>query len=81
MGRVRQFRLCRRIIPKITEGTGIYNIGFENDAVYRAGGVENFWLDGLKSALDGNDANYLSTTDNIILYDNLQPLHGNDRLK
>lgn len=57
--------------PKITDSAGIYNFGFENDVVHRLGGTSNNFIDGALSALDGNDAEYLSTTDNIVLFDDV----------
>ena len=55
--------------PKISDSEGIYNIGFENDVVFRTGGKADNWIDGAISALDGNDTPYGSTTDNIVLFD------------
>lgn len=57
--------------PKIADSDGIYNIGFENDVVFRTGGTADNWIDGAISALTGNDTPYRSTTDNIVLFDDV----------
>ncbi|HGW5376719.1 TPA: calcium-binding protein [Pseudomonas aeruginosa] len=55
--------------PKITDGSGILNIGFENDAVYRSLGNGDSFAGGVISSLFGNDASYVSSADNIVYFD------------
>lgn len=57
--------------PVISDGEGIYNFGFENDIVHRIAGTSDNWVDGAIGALGDNDENYLSTTDNIVLFDDV----------
>ncbi|MGC5700594.1 calcium-binding protein [Pseudomonas sp. NFXW11] len=60
--------------PKINDGEGIFNFGFENDVVHRIVGGETDLGQAILDALKGSDANYHSSTDNIILFDSIYAL-------
>ncbi|WP_312027556.1 calcium-binding protein [Pseudomonas aeruginosa] len=61
--------------PVISDGEGVFNFGFENDVVYRAVGDDAQGpVPALLNALTGNDTSYVSTTDNIVLFDTLYSL-------
>lgn len=55
--------------PKINDGPGILNVGFENDAVFRALGSTESFVDGAYTALVRNDNEFATSTDNIVLFD------------
>ncbi|SDH39923.1 calcium-binding protein [Pseudomonas panipatensis] len=65
--------------PKINDGDGIINVGFENDVVFRAIGQTSDPLEAINNALHGHDNRYDSTLDNIVLFDStyLQPTWPN----
>ncbi|ORE36617.1 calcium-binding protein [Pseudomonas aeruginosa] len=54
--------------PKIVDSEGIYNFGFENDIVFRIAGTTSDVLTAALDSLTGNDVSYVSTTDNIVLF-------------
>lgn len=60
--------------PKINDGPGVFNFGFENDVVHRIVGGETDLGSAIIGALGGSDANYASSTDNIVLFDTIYAL-------
>lgn len=56
-------------VPKIVDRPGIFNIGFENDVVYRAAGDAENVSDALDTILFPNDPKFNTTVDNLILFD------------
>ncbi|RJF89032.1 calcium-binding protein [Oleomonas cavernae] len=56
-------------VPKIVDRPGIFNIGFENDVVYRAAGDAESVGDALDTILFPNDPKFNTTVDNLILFD------------
>lgn len=56
-------------VPKIVDRPGIFNIGFENDVVYRAAGDAESVSDALDTILLPNDPKFDTTVDNLILFD------------
>ncbi|AZE04297.1 calcium-binding protein [Pseudomonas chlororaphis] len=60
--------------PKASNSDGIFNFGFENDIVHRLIGEQTDLSGAILAALKGSDANYTSTTDNIVLFDTVYAL-------
>ncbi|RMU54628.1 hypothetical protein ALP29_00712 [Pseudomonas syringae pv. avii] len=60
--------------PKSSNSDGIFNFGFENDVVHRLTGQETNVGSAIIDALQGSDASYTSTTDNIVLFDTIYAL-------
>ncbi|RJF89031.1 calcium-binding protein [Oleomonas cavernae] len=55
--------------PKIVDRPGIFNIGFENDVVYRVAGDAEKLGDAWDTVLFPNDPKFNTTVDNLILFD------------
>ncbi|WP_227698223.1 hypothetical protein [Pseudomonas chlororaphis] len=60
--------------PKVGNDDGIFNFGFENDIVHRLIGEQTDLGGAIIDALKGSDANYSSSTDNIVLFDTVYSL-------
>ncbi|OLF54365.1 calcium-binding protein [Pseudomonas chlororaphis] len=60
--------------PKASNSDGIFNFGFENDIVHRLIGEETDLGSAIIDALQGSDASYTSSTDNIVLFDTVYAL-------
>lgn len=56
-------------VPKIVDRPGIFNIGFENDVVYRVAGDAETLGDAIPSVLLPDDPKFGTTIDNLILFD------------